>query len=55
MTLLRGLATIFLLPGTLTLSNMEISNEQDGGIFRSSINMIFWGIILVPIVLAIYL
>lgn len=55
MTLLKGLATLFLLPGTLALSNMDISNEQDGGIFRSSINMIFWGIILVPIVLALSL
>jgi len=55
MTLLNGLARIFLFPGTFALSNINISNEEDGGIFRSMINMIFWGIILVPIVLAIYL
>ena len=55
MFVFKGLAKIFLFPGTLALSNMNISNEQDGGIFRSSINMIFWGIILVPITLALYL
>lgn len=55
MTLLRGLTHIFLFPGTVALSSMNITNEEDGGIFRSMINMIFWGVILVPIVLAIYL
>lgn len=43
MAFLRGLTTIFLLPGTLLLGAFNISTENDGGIFRSLINMIFWG------------
>jgi len=45
MALLRGLLTLFLLPGTLVLGAMNISVENDGGVFRSMINMIFWGFI----------
>ena len=45
MALLRGLTTLFLLPGTLVLNAMNISVESDGGVFRSLINMIFWGFI----------
>ena len=43
MAILRLLANIFLLPGTLVLRALNISVEDDGGIFRSLINMIFWG------------
>lgn len=44
MKFLRGLTKLFLLPGTLVLNAANISVEGDGGIFRSFINMIFWGI-----------
>lgn len=43
MAFLRGLTKLFLLPGTLVLGAMNISVENDGGVFRSLINMIFWG------------
>ena len=49
MAILRLLAKLFLLPGTLALSALNISEEDDGGIFRSLINMIFWGILIVII------
>jgi len=45
MRFLKGLGTLFLLPGTLLLKSLNISPEQDGGVFRSLINMIFWGFI----------
>jgi len=45
MALLRGLTKLFLLPGTLVLGIMNISVESDGGVFRSLINMIFWGFV----------
>jgi len=35
--------SIFLLPGTLVLAAFNIPVESDGGVFRSLINMIFWG------------
>lgn len=37
--LLKG----FLLPGTIVLSKIGVSIEDDGGILRSFINMCFWG------------
>jgi len=52
MAFFKGLGTIFLLPGTLVLSRMNISVENDGGIFRSFINMIFWGIVAIFAALA---
>ena len=55
MAFLRLLANLFLLPGTLVLNSMNISVENDGGIFRSLINMIFWGIVGVMIILPIML
>lgn len=45
MTALRLLATIFLFPGTAVLSSLNIEVDSDGGIFRSMINMVFWGVI----------
>lgn len=51
MSVLRALTSLFLLPGTLILSALNISVENDGGIFRSLINMIFWGFVGVPIAL----
>lgn len=43
MKFLQILAKIFLFPGTLLLGTLNISVENDGGVFRSLINMIFWG------------
>jgi len=47
MAILRFLTKLFLLPGTIALSALNISEEDDGGIFRSLVNMIFWGIFAV--------
>ena len=51
MKFLNALATLFLLPGTIMLSRLNIPTEQDGSVFRSLFNMIFWGFIGVMIVL----
>jgi len=53
MFILRTMAKIFLLPGTLVINAANVSVEQDGGILRSFVNMIFWGIISVFIMLPI--
>ena len=45
MKFLQILAKIFLLPGTLLLGALNISVENDGGVFRSLINMIFGGLL----------
>lgn len=47
MGFLRFLTKLFLLPGTLVLGALDIEVESDGGIFRSLINMIFWGFLAV--------
>lgn len=55
MAFLRFLAAMFLLPGTIALKMVGLSVDDDGGIFRSLINMIFWGIISAMIILPILL
>jgi len=51
MIILRGLASLFLLPGTLVINALGVSVEDDGGILRSFVNMIFWGVIAVALYL----
>lgn len=51
MFIFRLLGSAFLLPGTIVLGLFDISEEQDGGVFRSLVNMIFWGFICVLITL----
>ena len=45
MALLRGLVALFLLPGNLVIKGIGISVDEDGGIIRSFVNMMFWGIL----------
>ena len=45
MAFLRVLTKIFLFPGTLVLSMLNIDIGDDGGVFRSLIYMIFWGFV----------
>ncbi len=45
MRFLSALVQFLLLPGTLVLNALGVSVENDGGIFRSLINMIVWGFI----------
>lgn len=37
--------SVFLFPGNLALRKCGISIEEDGGLFRSFVNMCFWGAI----------
>ena len=46
MALLRGILALFLLPGNLVINAIGISIEEDGGIIRSFVNMLFWGVLL---------
>lgn len=51
MPFLKFLSKLFLLPGTLAIDAIGITVEEDGGIFRSLINMLFWGALAIPPVL----
>ena len=44
MFILHGMTYLFLLPGDIVLKLMKITPDEDGGILRSFINMIFWGV-----------
>ena len=43
MIALEILLKVFLFPGNTVIQKCGISVEEDGGIFRSFINMCFWG------------
>ena len=45
----------FLFPGNLALEKCGISVEEDGGVFRSFINMCVWGAIILGLALKILL
>ncbi|MEE9272034.1 MAG: hypothetical protein V3U57_01995 [Robiginitomaculum sp.] len=45
MALLRALLALFLLPGNSVIKAIGINTEEDGGIIRSFVNMMFWGIL----------
>ena len=49
------LIQIFLWPGTVALKAVGITVDEDGGIFRSLVNMLFWGAMLTPLVLVLVL
>ncbi len=51
MPVLKALLALFLLPGTLLLNAINITVEDDGGILRSLINMLFWGFVAVIVTL----
>ncbi len=51
MPILRAFAKLFLLPGTIVINALDVSVEDDGGVLRSFVNMIFWGILAVVIML----
>lgn len=55
MPFLNVLVKLFLLPGTLAINAIGITVEEDGGIFRSLINMLFWGAVAIPPVLGLAL
>ncbi|MEP3266493.1 MAG: hypothetical protein ABJM86_04590 [Hyphomicrobiales bacterium] len=54
MFLFKALIKGFLLPGTLVLNWIGITIEEDGGVLRSFINMCFWGVVLVWVVLTFF-
>ncbi|MCA0401369.1 MAG: hypothetical protein LCH38_11200 [Proteobacteria bacterium] len=51
MSIVRGLVHLFLAPGDLVRRQLGITVEQDGGLIRSFINMCFWGLIVVVLML----
>lgn len=53
MRFLQMLLDVFLFPGNLMLRKCGISVEEDGGLFRSFINMCVWG--AVSLALAMYI
>ena len=53
--IVKALAALFLLPGTMVINMIGISVEEDGGILRSFINMCFWGVIVTWITLSYFL
>ena len=52
MTIIRALTNFMFLPGTIVLSMLGVSVEEDSGILRSFINSVFWGTIILLIALA---
>ena len=53
--MLKIAVAVFLFPGNLALKAVGISVEEDGGIFRSMVNMLFWGALLAPLTLVLAL
>jgi len=51
MSILTTLTNLLFLPGTMVLSMLGITVEEDSGILRSFINSIFWGAIVLLIAL----
>ena len=49
MKLLKIMANILFLPGTLVLNKLGVSIEEDSGVIRSFINSCFWGAIVLGI------
>ncbi len=49
---LRFIAALLLLPGNVFNGKIGLS-EEDCGVFRSMFNMLFWGLIVVIIVLVV--
>lgn len=40
-----------MLPGNIVLAKLKISEIEDGGIFRSMINMLVWGVVCIVLML----
>ena len=53
MPILNAITALFILPGTLVLKAVGITIEEDGGILRSLVNMLFWGVVAVFMVIII--
>lgn len=43
----RFLSGMFFFPGNFVLQCLNVSIEQDEGMFRSMINMLYWGLMVV--------
>ena len=54
MFILTKLTQLLLLPGTIVLGLIGVSVEEDSGVLRSFINSIFWGVISLWAVFAIW-
>ncbi len=51
MSVLRALMYVLFLPGTLVLSALGVTVEEDSGILRSFINSCFWGAVVLIVAL----
>lgn len=49
MGFLKAVLAVFLFPGNLVIRSIGITPEQDGGIVRSTVNMIVWGLVMFAI------
>ncbi len=54
MAALTFLLDLFLFPGNLVLQKCGISIEEDGGLFRSFVNMCVWGAISLGVALSVF-
>lgn len=55
MAIARLLLTIFLWPGDAVRRFAGITIEQDGGIIRSLVNMVFWGAVFLLVALKVFI
>ncbi len=55
MRFLHSLLDVFLFPGNLMLRKCGISIEEDGGLFRSFVNMCVWGTASLALAMYIFL
>lgn len=51
MQLVQYLVDVFLWPGDYVRRKLHISQEQDGGMLRSMINMLVWGVVVLGTIL----
>ncbi len=54
MPVLNFILACFLFPGNLALEKCGISIEEDGGLFRSFINMCVWGAVALGLALQVF-
>ncbi len=54
MSILSTMTNLLFLPGTMVLSMLGVTVEEDSGILRSFINSVFWGTVVLLIALALF-
>ena len=54
MRVFRFAGDVFLLPGEMVRRSLNITVDQDGGLIRSFVNMVFWGTLVLTYVVLIH-